>query len=345
MFTNNYLHSNLLINPTSLITYPVFEHQFTKRNKTSFKVVKNKGENLNYKGEVNNKSKSKIIQAVNLLYDISTTRKFKNSTTGKLNYFKLNFITLTLSSAQMQVSDKLIKKECLGWWLNYAKRKFGLVSYVWKSERQKNGNLHFHLTTNCYISVKELRESWNQAQNRIGFLDLFENKFNHRNPNSTDIRIVKSTKMLGVYIAKYIGKELNKKDKISGKVWDCSLNLKNVKKCNVELLGIVEDELEEVLEKNKFVKIDKDYINIFVSKEKRIKEMLVNKLKEEYNGYLSKVKNYKRNSANDPQVVDNRKQIEEERNKKEYKSQVNSFKKNDRLPSTKQYKMLMRSWG
>ena len=272
MFTNNYLHSNLLINPTSLVTYPVFEHQFNKRNKTSFKVVNIKGENLNYQGEINNKSKSKIIQAVNLLYDISTTRKFKNKTTGKLNYFKLNFITLTLSSAQMQVSDKLIKKECLGWWLNYAKNKFGLKSYVWKSERQKNGNLHFHLTTNCYISVKELRESWNKAQNRIGFVDLFEMKFNHRNPNSTDIRIVKNTKMLGIYIAKYIGKELNKNDKIGGKVWDCSLNLKNVKKCNVELLGIVEKELEEVLKKNKFVEIEKDYIKIFVSENKRIKE-------------------------------------------------------------------------
>ena len=228
MFTNNYLYHNLLINPTSLVTYPTFEHQFNKRNSQSFSSSKFEESKINYLGQVNNKSKAKIISAINLLYDISKKQSFINQKTKKRNYFKLNFITLTLSAAQMLVSDKLIKKECLAWWFEYAKKKFGLKSYVWKAERQKNGNLHFHITTNCFISIKDLRNSWNFAQNRVGFLDLFENKFNHRNPNSTDIRIVRNTKDLGIYIAKYIGKELTKNDRISGKVWDCSLNLKNV---------------------------------------------------------------------------------------------------------------------
>ena len=263
-FTNNYLYHNLLINPTSFITYPVFEHQSQKRNRTSFTREKFRKNKLSYKGEMNKKSKSKIIRCVNVLFDISHEKKFWNEKRKKWNKFRLNFITLTLSSAQMMVEDRIIKKECLEWWLSVARRKFGMKHYVWKAERQKNGNIHFHITTNIFIGVQELRDSWNRAQERIGFLDLFEKKFNHRNPNSTDVKIVRNSKDLGVYIGKYISKELKKEDRISGKLWDCSKSLKSVKGCSVELLDKIEDEFSLVLQKFKFKKLEKDYIDIFV---------------------------------------------------------------------------------
>ena len=264
MFTNNYLYHNLLINPTSLVTYPTFEHQFNKRNSQSFSSSKFEESKINYLGQVNNKSKAKIISAINLLYDISKKQSFINQKTKKRNYFKLNFITLTLSAAQMLVSDKLIKKECLAWWFEYAKKKFGLKSYVWKAERQKNGNLHFHITTNCFISIKDLRNSWNFAQNRVGFLDLFENKF---------------------------------------------------------------------------LKIDKDYISIFVSENIRVKKMLKNQLKEKYNEYLQEVRTYERNSKIDTKAMGVQRQNQEKIDKARNLCKITSFKKNDRLPSTKQFSM------
>jgi len=339
-FTNNYLYHNLLINPTSFITYPVFEHQSNKRNRKSYTSAKFKSSKISYLGKVNQKSKSKIIRCVNVLYDISRVQKFRNPTTKKTNRFVLNFITLTLSAAQMQVSDKIIKKECLQWWLSYARRKFGLKSYVWKAERQKNGNLHFHITTNCFIGVQELRDSWNRAQERVGFLDLFENKWNHRNPNSTDIKVVRKSKDLGIYIAKYVSKEESKKDKIVGKVWDCSENLKRVKSCNVELIGSIEKEFDELLQKFEFKKLEKDYIDIFVSEKYRIKEIISKSLSYEYRKYLQEVRTYERNNKPSKSDMENKKPKEKSRvqnaNCKKYKRD----KKNNRLPDTKQLELL-----
>ena len=343
-FTNNYLYHNLLINPTSFITYPVFEHQSHKRNRTSFKSLNETKEKQSYKGEMNSKSKSKIIRCVNVLYDISNEKKFWNERKKKWNKFRLNFITLTLSSAQMQIEDKLIKKECLEWWLSLARRKFGMKHYVWKAERQKNGNIHFHITTNIFIGVQELRDSWNRAQERIGFLDLFENKFNHRNPNSTDIKIVRNSKDLGIYIGKYISKELKKEDRISGKLWDCSKSLKSVKSCSVELFDNIEDEFNVILERFEFKKIEKDYIDIFVSEKFRIKEILTKKLHNEYSEYLQKVRNYERNNTINKQNMENNKSAKKERVQAENKPKYKTNKKNNRLPNKRQI-ALLNSWG
>jgi len=343
-FTNNYLYHNLLINPTSFITYPVFEHQSNKRNKTSFSKSKFQSEKLSYKGEINNKSKSKIIRCVNVLYDISSEKKFYNKAQKKYNRFKLNFITLTLSAAQMGVKDEIIKKECLEWWLSLARRKFGMKHYIWKAERQKNGNLHFHITTNIFIGVQELRDSWNNAQDRIGFLDLFENKWNHRNPNSTDIKIVRNSKDLGIYIAKYISKEIGKENRISGKLWDCSESLKRVKKCSVELVCKLEDEFNVILQNYDFKKIEKDYIDIFVSEKLRVKEILTNNLSYEYNKYLQEVRDFKRNNKSNKSNMANRKPTEKKIVKKSNSNEYKRNKKNNRLPDKRQI-ALLNSWG
>ena len=336
MFNNNYLYTNLNIYPTSFVVYPVFEHQYTKKNNTSFKVQSSSSSAQSYLGNITTKNKIKIIRAVNLLYDISSTQHYTNPTTNKKNSFKLNFITLTLSSAQLLVGDKLIKKECFEWWLSLARRKFNLKSYVWKLERQKNGNLHYHITTNCYIDNKKLRDSWNLAQNRIGFIDLFEQRYNHRNPNSTDIKSVKSTKNLAVYIAKYLSKELESKVKISGKLWDCSENLKSVPVCS-SLLDFSNDiSLQKVLDNNSFKKLDRDFISIFVLMKDRIKNVLVDNLKEDYECYLQKVRDYKRVSKDVTSSMDNRGQEQKENNSAQYQHQKLGVKKSSRLPTQQQ---------
>ena len=345
MFSNNYLYTNLNIYPTSFVAYPVFQHQYSKRNNTSFKVQSSSSSAQSYLGNITTKNKIKIIRAVNLLYDISSTQHYINPTTKKKNSFKLNFITLTLSSAQLLVGDKLIKKECFEWWLGVARRKFNLKSYVWKLERQKNGNLHYHITTNCYIDNKKLRDSWNLAQNRIGFIDLFEQRYNHRNPNSTDIKSVKSTKNLAVYIAKYLSKELDSKDRISGKLWDCSEDLKSVSVCSA-LLDFNNDlSLQKILDNNSFKKIDKDYISIFVLMKDRVKNVLVDNLKESYETYLQKVRNYKRVSNDVASSLDNRKQNEKENNKAEYQHQKFRIKESSRLPTQQQLDFIINRVG
>lgn len=306
-YTNNYLYSNLQLSSNYFVAYPVFERETYKSNKSSFRKFSAINHKQNYKGEINQKSKSKIISAVNLLFDISSRQYFINKYTGKRNYFKINFITLTLSSSQMLIEDRIIKKECLEWWLSYARRKFNLKHYVWKAERQKNGNLHFHLTTNCFIDVDKLRESWNLAQNRIGFIDLFNLKHNHHNPNSTDIKIVNSKNAIGSYIAKYIGKELEKNNKISGKVWDCSQSLKNVKKPTIEINQSIEKEILEVLKLNDHKIIIKEPITIYAFNNSKVKNIIKGEIKNCYYEYIREVKSYQPNSKNVKSIMERRK--------------------------------------
>jgi hypothetical protein len=130
------------------------------------------------------------------------------------------FITLTLSSRQVHC-DKTIKRECLNHFLIYLKRHYGAVNYIWKAELQKNGNIHYHIITDKYIPHQELRELWNMAQNRLSYVDMFEQ---HRNPNSTDIHSLKRVRNVMSYVGKYMSKSVTERP-ICGHVWGRSDNL------------------------------------------------------------------------------------------------------------------------
>lgn len=191
-----------------------------------------------------------------------------NQSTNTWYKFKVNFVTLTLPADQKDISDKQIKKEVLDVWLKSVKRTMKLGSYFWRAERQKNGNVHFHFVTDTYLPWDKLRQSWNERLERLGFITEFEKKHGHRNPNSTDVHSVQQVANLTNYLIKYCTKDyvtekdiqlitqmrfktgskphkralkrleeiLNLSDKpLDGKIWDCSKNLKEAKRCELML--------------------------------------------------------------------------------------------------------------
>lgn len=121
-----------------------------------------------------------------------------------------------------------------------------MVNYVWKAELQKNGNIHFHLTTDIFIHYMLIRREWNNAISKLGYIeryaqthsqltfdeynyyrsqqgssDIEKNKkaysyglrTNWRSPNTTDVKSVKNVKSLSAYLAKYLTKEAGDKEK------------------------------------------------------------------------------------------------------------------------------------
>lgn len=147
----------------------------------------------------------KAKRAVNYLLYIAqdkTAYNYKSKCTFK---FKVNFVTLTLPSRQ-QHSDTMITNTLLNQFLVEAKSKWHLNNYVWKAERQMNGNIHFHILCDCFIPWMEARNCWNRICNKLGYVDEYE-KINHkRNPNSTDIHSVKNVKNVAAYVTKYMTK-------------------------------------------------------------------------------------------------------------------------------------------
>ncbi len=160
--------------------------------------------------------------------------------TGRKFKWKINFITLTLSYSQGDFTDPEIMVKCFQPMLRILREKFGVVSYVWRAERQVNGNIHYHIMTDTWCNWRYVRTYWNRCQNKLGLIDQFEKEHGHRDPNSTDIHSVKAIRNLAAYMAKYMAKGAPKEKKlwqsdapaenvINGKVWDCSMNLKKAK--------------------------------------------------------------------------------------------------------------------
>lgn len=293
------------IRPNLILTYELPESPFrrTKLEKLAERKGTSTGEesplqNLKgkaaYSGDMTESSIKRLRKVVNTLYAIAENKQAVNFKTGKYFTFKLNFITLTLPSPQGKVTDKELKKEVLDVWIKAAKRKFKLRSYVWKAERQKNGNLHFHLTTDTYIPFDQLRDSWNQRLERLGFISEFERKHGHRNPNSTDVHATYKVKNLAGYLVKYMTKKNGEGDIIEGKVWDCSENLKQKERCEFVIDSEIAEWLEAVrrLYPEQIKKMDN--CTLCWLRENEFQEVLIGVFRIEYNKYLDRIRNFVR---------------------------------------------------
>lgn len=166
---------------------------------------------------------------------------------------KLSFITLTLPSAQVH-SDEVIKKQCLNQFFVEARKLVNLKNYVWRAEKQGNGNIHFHIIADKYFSHVECQSIWNRIINKLGYVDAFQSKckllfkngfrivegFNDKcsygtaqkryskalaadfsNPSSVQAIGIRDIKNISGYVAKYCSKNAAE-EAVSGRNWYAS---------------------------------------------------------------------------------------------------------------------------
>lgn len=132
-----------------------------------------------------------------------------NKKTGKVQhhfYFKLAFLTLTLSDRQKH-SDDYIKEHMLQPFLYWLSRYYN-CSYVWKAESQLNGNIHFHLTVDTFIPWKSVRAKWNKLLSKHGYCSVMQDGSNDKGDAAISIKsVLKESEC-----AKDIGGYMSKKD-------------------------------------------------------------------------------------------------------------------------------------
>lgn len=256
-----------------------------------------------YTGEITPGSKARLKKCCELLFAISKKKKVKSPKTGKEFTFRIGLITLTLSAAQGKLTDREIKSELLAPFLRHFRNK-GLKNYIWKSERQLNGNVHFHILTDCFVDWTDITDYWNRLQAKFGFIENFYERHGHRNPNSVDVKSVRSEGGMVSYMFKYMLKGEDKekvkalKDKINmediGKIWDCSINLKLVN----DTADVVEDWQFEALEKKVnsgvLIEICPDYCRIYIPKGVPLWKASPNFLYQRLRRYLEKVRTFER---------------------------------------------------
>jgi len=248
---------------------------------------------LNYNhNKLSNNAKRKSKRAIKYLLFNANEKKVYNPKFKSSFSFKVGFITLTLPSEQIH-TDQEIKSICLNQFLIEAKKKWCLINYIWKAERQQNGNIHFHILSDKFIPHQELRNVWNRIINKLGYVDKYKEKHHKKNPNSTDIHSLYKIKNIYSYISKYMTKQVSGsriktsakeigyikrgcKDINSvsfgakkylgslcnnGKIWSCSTSLSNLEGGKTELSDNYIKEIERLQKSKRAKRIDKDYVS------------------------------------------------------------------------------------
>lgn len=249
------------LSPRTLTLYEIIESLDGFRS--SSKGWENLNDNENKTGELSEHARKRLSRALNYMFYLTKEKeiigrhikaKIQNYETNyekgakhkkPVNY-KLAFITLTLPAKQFH-TDNEIKSKGLNHFLTILRRKFHVNMYIWKAEKQENGNIHFHILINRYIHWKEIRENWNQILAKLGYISAYQKnmknyfregfrlsenpkdkrsreqqkkayetgkKENWTNPNSTDIHALYKVKNVPAYIAKYIAKGVTKTNRI-----------------------------------------------------------------------------------------------------------------------------------
>lgn len=123
------------------------------------------------------------------------------------------FATLTFIQ---RVTD-LEAVSILNKFLTALRKHFARLQYVWVAERQKNGNIHFHLIINRYLPIARYNGLWVEQQYnaglRYGFITPEEIRSRVKDGtvqeilNPVHVKEVKSIYGLNWYLTKYITKQ------------------------------------------------------------------------------------------------------------------------------------------
>ena len=227
-----------------------------------------------YTGMMTTGARKRLTKAISLLIQSSPKKYIYNPVSDKTHYHHLTFITLTLPDVSKSKDASFCHKYLLQPMLRVLRNKYKMKSYVWKCELQKNGSIHYHLTTDLFIVHTDLKNEWNNITRRNGLLEEFKSQYGHDNPNSTDIHAVSNINDIEAYLVKYISKEYQNEVSLKAKIWDCSKNLKESKYFTTVLTPELHEAINNEIDQG-FAKVIKtehcyvikfsttDYISIF----------------------------------------------------------------------------------
>lgn len=236
------------------------------------------------KGLISRKAERRIKQGIDWLLYLTNDKTFYHRKHKKHYHFKINFVTLTLPAKQVH-SDKVIKAECLNHMLTILRQKYKVHHYLWRAEPQKNGNIHFHIVTDKFIPWNELRNQWNKIVNKLGYVDRFHKKWNHRTPNSTDVHSIKKIGNISAYLAKYCTKQSSVRP-IEGKLWGLSSSLSKMKSSVDMRCNIIDTELNAICAAFPNRVIKSDYITVIYRSVKQWSEVVKGRLWAQFIAYL-----------------------------------------------------------
>lgn len=184
-----------------------------------------------------------------------------NPMTRKKHNILNNIITLTLPSEQIH-DDNTIKRDCLSRFIERMVYNYDIKFYYWVAEKQKNNNIHFHILVDRFVDWRWVRDTWNGRLEKLGYITRFEEKNGHRDPNSTDIEVIKNLAKTSDYVSKYTTK-LDQQGGINGRLHGECDTLNKIKKFSFEYDSETMRALHYGIQNNVVEFIELEYCQIY----------------------------------------------------------------------------------
>lgn len=156
-------------------------------------------------GQLSKNSRKKILHAAAWLMILARKKAYKTKS-GKIINYRVSMITLTLPAAQKH-PDKIIVSKILSPWLTNMRNNYDLRNYIWRAEKQRNGNIHFHILTDTALDYFTVLKTWNK---RLWFgdyiMDFRRNNPGKNYPSGVDVVRFTSKNSAYDYVGKYVSK-------------------------------------------------------------------------------------------------------------------------------------------
>jgi predicted metallopeptidase len=240
---------------------------YTKSGKIDRKELMKANRSTIYNGFLSDATNRKVKRILN---SWSKAIEYENKRFEKISLKpnrKLVFITLTLSDKQIH-SDKHIKRQMLNRFILKIKKDYGVVNYLWKAEKMNNGRLHIHILIDKFMAMKDIQKEWNKIQKENGYLDNYMNRYNKENPPSTHVRSTNDDKSPEDYMCKYMSKKETEKiennNKVEGRIWGCSDDLRNLRVYNSGENETVIKELYKLSNEHKIKVIKDEFFEMYI---------------------------------------------------------------------------------
>jgi hypothetical protein len=276
----------------SLITY--YEPtNYGSRGKSLFRQMNlRKNRQNRYSGRMTVGSKKRLERVITLLVQSSKRKWIFNEVTGREQLHQISFITLTIATDEQNLTAKEAYERLLKHFLQWMRRTAGAKTYVWKAELQRRGQIHYHITTPTFVNFQAIRDKWNNLQRQAGLLEGYYRKKGHYDPNSTDVHEVYKLKDVAGYLIKEITKNVQNETATTGKIWDCSENLKANKYFCVPLTGEVDRKLQEQAEARRTVTFQGDYFALIHLCDVPLEEIFNSLTLREFTNYINSIREW-----------------------------------------------------
>jgi hypothetical protein len=224
MQNDYYIHQAQAVQNTVIILPENLQHHSSSRN---FEYDYSKLGSIHIKGIIQKPGIRKIQKRLDVWQKAMNVYNSNLAPGRQAEKKQFVMITLTLPAKQKD-TDEMVKLKILKPFIQSLIRYYHIQNWIWKAEKQINGNIHFHVVIDQYIPYAVLYSIHQSNLTRTGYITDFEKRNKGTKAPHTCVTGQKNMKSPINYILKYITKN-ESKEKVTGCLWRCSRTLIDLK--------------------------------------------------------------------------------------------------------------------